>query len=472
MIRVAASPSAFFFKWMRPGSGSLADGDLRLVNHCLLYSVDSDNRTTGFTYFEPRSLDLGFFDRLAKRLESPDSVGARFHLIAPAYIEHRIDSKFQARFADRLTVGLSSFVSVSSRSGKLRVRDRARVVCVDDSPLLLKVLLKTFKTIGSFDVVEQISDPRKAVETISRVKPDLITMDIQMPGMTGVEVVRELVKNEVDAPIIMVSSVTLEDGGLVFEALNSGAFEYVQKPSHDEFAEFEKELMQKALAGLGGHSGFARKSLAAATEMPVRLSESFTFDENLIWLIGASTGGTQALTQILTRLPKHIPPTLIVQHIPPVFSKAFADSLNALCPFEVKEAEDGDVLCENRVFIAPGGKQMALRKAVGRYLIEINDDPPMNRFKPSVDYLFHSATQVSGARHVAGILTGMGRDGAEGLLALRKMNATTFAQDEKSSAVFGMPRAAIEIGASDNVLDVGKVSEFLIRESRSVRRAG
>lgn len=471
MIRVAASPSVYFFKWMKSGEGGLADGDLRLVNHCILFAVDAENAVTGFTYFEPRSLDHMFFDRLARRIESPDSVGLSFNLIIPSFISHRLGPEVAGKFADRLKVQISSYAQISSRSGKLRIRDRARVVCVDDSPLLLKVLLKSFRSMGSFDVVEQISDPRKAVEAILRLKPDLVTMDIQMPGMTGVDVVRRLKDASFGAPIIMVSSVTLEDGGLVFEALNAGAFEYVQKPSHDEFQDFENELLNKALAGLSGGFGRSSSRFVAPSVSPsaARSSESIVYDSNLVWLIGASTGGTQALTQILTRLPKHIPPTLIVQHIPPVFSKAFASSLNALCPFEVKEAENGDVLKDDCVYIAAGGKQMAIAKSLGQLNIEINDDPAMNRFKPSVDYLLFSAARLAGCKFVAGILTGMGRDGAEGLLALKKQAAVTFAQDEKSSAVFGMPRAAIEVGATVNVLDVSQISEFLVRESHSIK---
>lgn len=475
MIRVAASPSVYYFKWMQSGLGGLEDGDLQLVNHCVLSAVDSENKVTGFTFFEPRGLEISFFDRLTKRMESPGSAGLSFNLIVPSFIAHRLNPDVMKKFSGRLTVQQSSFANISSRNGKLRIRDRVRVVCVDDSPLLLKLLLKSFRSMGSFDVVEQISDPRKAVDTILRLKPDLVTMDIQMPGMTGVDVVRALRGTSFEAPIIMVSSVTLEDGGLVFEALNAGAFEYVQKPSHDEFQDFENELLKKALAGLSG--GFGRSLSrfvpnASPIGLETRSSESIVYDSNLVWLIGASTGGTQALTQILTRLPKHIPPTLIVQHIPPVFSKAFASSLNALCPFDVKEAEDGDVLKDDCVYIAAGGKQMAIAKSLGNLTIEINDDPAMNRFKPSVDYLFFSAARLASSKFVAGILTGMGRDGAEGLLALKKQAAVTFAQDEKSCAVFGMPRAAIEAGATQNVLDVGQISEFLVRESHSIKRAG
>lgn len=468
MQRLASSPSVYFLKWVNCVSERLADGEFTRTNHVLIYCTNSSNQITGFTFFEPRMLNADIAARLKNRLASA-SAGDRYTILVPKFMQSRMESLLgngaQAEFD--FNVEFTSFFSIISRAGQVRVKSKARVLCVDDSPILLKLLKKTFDEIGSFEVVGQISDPNSALEKVQQLRPDLITMDIQMPGKTGVEVVREIVPS-FDTPILMVSSMTLEEGGLVFEALNSGAFDYIQKPSHDEFERFRNEITEKALAAL---SPRPTRISAASLRVPERI-EKVEFPRDLIWLIGSSTGGTQALTQIMTRLPKHIPPVLIVQHIPPVFSKAFAESLNALCPFTVKEAEDGETVSEGHVYIAPGGKQMALRRNGVRYTIEINDDEPVNRFKPSVDYLLNSAASYDKIRAVAGILTGMGRDGAAGLLALKKLGARTFAQDEATSAVFGMPRAAIEAGAAQSVLSLEKIADHMVRESLLVKQAG
>lgn len=468
MERLNASPSAYFLKWINCSNERLTDGEFTRVNHVLIYCTSRSNQVLGFTFLEPRTLDATVLNRLKSRIGSAVD-GERFTILAPRYLESRLNSAVIAEFEGRVQVEFTSFFSILARAGQIRVRSQARVVCVDDSPLLLKLLKKTFDELGGFEVVSQISDSKTAVDRILQLKPDLVTMDIQMPGMTGVEVVKQLAPQS-DVPILMISSVTLEDGGFVFDALNSGAFDYIQKPSHDEFDRFRNEVSEKAIAAL---SPYGRRSKRTVGEtVSSRKIEKFNFSNDLIWLIGASTGGTQALTQILTRLPKHIPPVLIVQHIPPVFSKAFADSLNSLCPFTVKEAEDGDVLMESHVYIAPGGTQMALKKRGPQFYVNINDDSPVNRFKPSVDYLLHSAAALGRLNTVAGILTGMGRDGAAGLLELKKCGARTFAQDEKSSAVFGMPRAAIENGAAQAVLSLEKVADFLVRESLIEKQAG
>lgn len=211
-------------------------------------------------------------------------------------------------------------------------------------------------------------------------------------------------------------------------------------------------LVEVAL--LGGTTPLARHPLVGVPVTPARdLSQPI--------IIGASTGGTEAIKQVLTGLPERIPPIVIAQHIPPLFSKAFADRLNDICPFDVKEAEDGDEIRESRVLIAPGGRQMKIDKSGDRLRVVVNDDPPVNRHKPSVDYLFFSAATALGRNCIGIILTGMGSDGAQGLLAMKRAGALTLGQDEKTSVVYGMPKAAKEIGALQQVLPLEQMATQL-----------
>lgn len=461
MKRIEETPQDYRLKWITAAHDGLQEGVLKRVNEILVFETNAQNRVVGWTFFEPRSLTVDVFDRLRNRVERC-SESHRFTILMPRSFRERWSKEIESELSNRVEVRETSFFSVSFLGGVFRVRDRARVVCVDDSPLLLKLIKKCLESTSSFEVVACISNALEAETKILELKPDLVTMDIQMPGLTGVDLVRKLAP-KVESPIIMVSSMTMEDGTQVFDALNSGAFEYVQKPLHDDLQEFTKLLSDKSLAGLLARS----RPMARIRPVPSvrRVVDRAQFSAGMLWLIGASTGGTQALTQILTRLPNSIPPLLIVQHIPPVFSKAFAESLDALCPFRVKEAEHQELVERDCVYIAPGGLQMGLSRTNKGLLIEITDEDPVNRFKPSVDYLFTSASQVVRGPVIAGILTGMGKDGAQGLLRLKQLGGQTFAQDEASSAVFGMPRAAIEVGATQNVLSVDKVADFLIRTS-------
>ena len=250
----------------------------------------------------------------------------------------------------------------------------------------------------------------------------------------------------------------------VFEALNNGAFDYIQKPKLEDIQIFKEELMEKLLLAAEGRQ--VASKLQNQLVAKIKISQpSKSYPDNLIWCIGASTGGTQALTRIFTSLPDKIPPVLIVQHIPPVFSRAFANSLNQLCPFEVKEAEHGEAVLADHVYIAPGGIQMGVEKLNGKLYISLKDCDPVNRFKPSVDHLFMEASKLKGIRIIAAVLTGMGRDGAEGLLELKKMGASTLVQDEESCVVFGMPRIALEMGATDLVIPLDNIAHTLLEQT-------
>ncbi len=296
------------------------------------------------------------------------------------------------------------------------------------------------------------------------MKPDVITLDIHMPELSGVELLRAyLPKNPI--PTIMLSALTPSDGPEVLQALELGAVDYVQKPSSTELPLVGPMLREKIKA-----AATARVQSARGTPSGIRsFSGQIALDTEALVLMGASTGGTEALREVLARLPEQVPPILIVQHIPPVFSKAFAERLNGLCAFEVREAVDGDVLRPGLALVAPGGYQMKVTQAPdGALRVRVEDTAPVNRHKPSVDVLFESATRVTGVKKkLAVLLTGMGADGAKGLLALRNEGAHAIAQDEASSVVFGMPREAIKLGAAKEICsltEIPRVMQDLLRK--------
>lgn len=251
---------------------------------------------------------------------------------------------------------------------------------------------------------------------------------------------------------------------VVFRALELGAVDYIQKPSFSELKHVSPIICEK----------IKEASHAKVIRLAQTQNKSFAqsvIDTTIILAIGASTGGTEALKSVLCSLPERIPPTVIVQHIPPVFSKAFADRMDRLCPFEVKEAEEGDELKVSRALIAPGGKQMRVEAAGRGYRVRITDDEPVNRHEPSVDYLIHSVASVIGKKSIGVILTGMGNDGAKALLAMRQNGSRTTGQDEATSVVYGMPRVAFEIGAVETVAPLSDTPNLIINHLTGQRAA-
>lgn len=460
---------SLFLKWIDFTNPTLGDFDYNLIDRGVLVAFDQNNKCEGFTVLETRAFDESFVSRLEARSLRPEFKNSYFKFFIPKFQQHRVEKFFSAVNLKIETI-FTSYVNLKKVNGNLKIRSKLRVVNVDDSPVILKLLSHIFSEFDSAEIIEQISDSRNAAQKIKNLMPDVVTMDIQMPEKTGVDVVRELLKMA-DIPVIMVSSLSPDDGPLVFDALNSGAFDYIQKPKQETKEEFSKDLSSKLLAavdGVGMHSNIKR--VLENSSLSKKNIAAPTYPSNLVWCLGASTGGTQALTQVFTVMPSKIPPTLIVQHIPPVFSKSFAESLNNLVPFTVKEAEDGEVLKPNHVYIAAGGKQMKVKGVAGNIKIYITDDPPVNRFKPSVDFMFNSVSEVPHLQIVAGILTGMGGDGAEGLLKLRKQGAFTFAQDEQTSAVYGMPRVAAEKGAAIKISPLDQVAQLMLSQSGDVKQ--
>lgn len=461
--------SDILMKWVEP-KHPLANGmDLKLIDHCMLLAKDVKGTITGLTCFAPRDLNEGFFDKLVKRQTA--ETNSSFEIYLTPYLQHRFEKLNKEKGIRFARTSFTRFFHIRCEGRIFSVRDQLHVVNVDDSPVLLKFLKHTLSDCPYVKIVSQISNSQEAVAGIIRHKPDVVTLDIQMPNKNGVEVLQELLEQKY-FPVIMVSAVGLEEGSQVFEALNAGAFDYVQKPKLDEKEAFQEQLLDRVMAAAANKvsSRITRTPTASKKVLPAIKNLNLN-QPKLLWCLGASTGGTQALTKVFTSLPDQIPPTLIVQHIPPVFSKSFADSLNQLCPFKVTEAVDGEVIENNHVYIAPGGMQMGIREINGQLRIAIRDDEPVNRFKPSVDYMFKEVAQLKNYQIVAGILTGMGRDGAEGLLTLKNIGARTIGQDEETSAVYGMPRAAFEIGAVDKVVPVDQFAQVLMTFSQKEQRA-
>ncbi len=346
---------------------------------------------------------------------------------------------------------------------------KIRVAIVDDSKTIQDLLTKVLHQDPEFEVVATYSNPLDALKGIEQVNPDVITLDIHMPEMNGVVLLSKILAKKF-IPAVMITSLSLEDGPEVLKALELGAVEYIQKPSL-------KELQQASI--------FIREKIKIASQVKKSAKSNFALTSPLLtnqsfsdeWInsgliaIGSSTGGTEALKELLTRLPKEVPPILIVQHIPAVFSAALAKRLNDLCPFEVKEASDNDEVKSNRVLIAPGGKHMTIRKRGKQFFVQLSDEPVNMRHKPSVDVLFQSIAKYDFSNLSGVILTGMGNDGAKGLLELKHKGAKTFCQDEQSSVVYGMPREAKKIGAVDLELPLIEIPHSLMKCSQKKRAA-
>lgn len=329
---------------------------------------------------------------------------------------------------------------------------KIKILIVEDSKTMRTVLKKIFSQDRDLEIVGAVESAEEVTPVLKKLKPDVMTLDINLPGKNGVDLLKELGSINM-VPTVLITSLNINDSNRVFEALEAGAIDYIQKPALDQLEKQSQIIIDKvkaaATANLNSHKNHSSTIIGGrmAQEIPI--------------FIGSSTGGTVALQKIFERLPVDIPPIVVVQHIPAIFSKSFADRLNNFLPFRVKEAEDGDRLLSNQILIAPGGRQMKLIKNKKEYFLTITNDEPVNRFKPSVDYLFHSVAEVYKEPMIGLILTGMGRDGAKGLLAMQAAGAETVAQDKRSCVVFGMPRAAIDLGAVNNIVNLSDIPQKL-----------
>jgi len=349
-----------------------------------------------------------------------------------------------------------------------------RVLIVDDSALVRKLVSDALKADPEIEVVGTAVDPFVARDKIQQLNPDVITLDLEMPRMDGLTFLK-IVMAQRPLPVIIMSSLTPRGSDCALEALRLGAFDVLAKPSGSySFGDLGPQLIARIKATAGarigaravrppGHSAPPMEGPRLARGPRAPAPRTRTSSRDLI-LLGASTGGTEALREVLTRLPATLPPIAIVQHIPPVFSKAFADRLNALCAIEVREAVDNEPLRPGLALVAPGNFHLLVQWHHDHYRARVTGGPPVWHQRPAVDLLFKSAAETGGAGHLlGGLLTGMGRDGAEGLLRLRDRGATTFAQDEATSVVYGMPRAAWENGAAQRQLRLDQIAGNIVQ---------
>jgi two-component system, chemotaxis family, protein-glutamate methylesterase/glutaminase len=336
-----------------------------------------------------------------------------------------------------------------------------RVLIVDDSSVVRKALTRDLSRYSDIEVVGSAIDPYDARDKIIALRPDILTLDIEMPRMDGLSFLRRLMKFH-PMPVVVVSSVAKEHSKVALRALELGAMEVVSKPgSSTSTPDVDRQLI-RAIRSAAGVRVKAQVTPTAVTTPSTAKSFNFGSSRNIL-AIGASTGGTRALADIMSSLPANTPGTLLVQHMPKNFTEGLAKSLDRVSAMEVREARDGDQLRPGLALLAPGDFHMLLVKEAGQYKVRIRSGPQVHFQRPAVDPTFQSVAKAAGAKAVGVVLTGMGKDGAVGLLAMKQQGAFTLAQDEKSSVVFGMPRAAIELGGAVKVESLGKMTEAILK---------
>ncbi|OSM94545.1 MULTISPECIES: protein-glutamate methylesterase/protein-glutamine glutaminase [Lonsdalea] len=339
---------------------------------------------------------------------------------------------------------------------------KIKVLCVDDSALMRQIMTEIINSHPDMEVVATAPDPLVARDLIKKFNPQVLTLDVEMPRMDGLDFLEKLMRLR-PMPVVMVSSLTGKGSEITLRALELGAIDFVTKPQlgiREGMLAYSELIADKirtaAKARLPQHS----QSAAAPVKV---LSTPLLSSEKLI-AIGASTGGTEAIRHVLQPLPPTSPAVIITQHMPPGFTKSFAERLNKLCQITVKEAEDGERVLPGHAYIAPGARHMELSRSGANYQVKLHDEAPVNRHRPSVDVLFRSVAKFAGRNAVGVILTGMGNDGAMGILEMHQAGAYTMAQNEASCVVFGMPREAIALGGVDEVVDLHQVSQRMLAQ--------
>jgi two-component system chemotaxis response regulator CheB len=341
--------------------------------------------------------------------------------------------------------------------------NKIRVLIADDSALVRRILKDGLSKTSEIEVVGTAPDPIAARDKIVMLKPDVLLLDIEMPRMDGLTFLGKLMKYY-PMPVIIVSSFGRKGGETALEAIELGALEVIEKPGGLSSVEDLIEQLSEKIKAVSKVKVFPMKESKMKQPKPVFSvsNRAATGVSNKIIAIGASTGGTEAIKSVLKELPAGMPPILIVQHMPQNFTRSFAQRLDDICRLKVKEAEDEEPAEPGKVQIAPGNKHMVLRKRGALYHVDLQDGPLVFHQRPSVEVLFQSVARSAGNNAIGVILTGMGRDGANGLLEMRNEGAYTIAQDEKSCVVFGMPREAIQLGAAAKVAPLGQIPQILV----------
>ncbi|MBL8995076.1 MAG: chemotaxis response regulator protein-glutamate methylesterase [Spirochaetia bacterium] len=350
---------------------------------------------------------------------------------------------------------------------------KTRVLVVDDSAVVRQTLGEIIASDPELELMGSASDPFAAAEKILEEKPDVITLDIEMPKMDGLTFLKKIMTQH-PIPVVICSSLAQSGSLSAIKALEFGAVELIAKPRLGT-----KEFLEESRSGIVDAIKAASRVKSGKLRSQPEVQPKYTADVILakarthamaettdkVIAVGASTGGTEALRVFLETLPGDAPGIVIVQHMPEHFTRSFAERLNQLCRVEVKEAENGDTLFPGRVLLAPGNKHMLLKRSGARYHVEIKDGPLVNRHRPSVDVLFRSVARYAGANAIGVILTGMGDDGARGMKEMSETGSFNIAQDEESSVVFGMPKEAIKLGGVDEVLSLSKIAPFALAKA-------
>jgi two-component system, chemotaxis family, protein-glutamate methylesterase/glutaminase len=348
---------------------------------------------------------------------------------------------------------------------------KIKVLIVDDSAIVRKIFSEELSREPDIEVVGTAPDPFVARDKIVQRKPDVITLDIEMPRMDGLTFLKKLM-HYYPLPVIVVSSLTPKGSMMALEAMEQGAVDVLSKPgSSYSVGDMSVQLKEKIRAA----ARVNRTRLRVSPPAPLRsvvgtVSMALSETTQKVIAIGASTGGTEALKEVLMNLPAHIPGIVIVQHMPAQFTKAFAERLNSLCQIEVREAKDMDSLLSGQALIAPGNFHMVLRRSGARYYVTVKDGPLVYHQRPAVDILFHSVAQYAGANAIGILLTGMGADGAQGMLKMKEAGARTIAQDEESCVVFGMPKEAIKLGAIDRVAPLERIPLEIVQMINTIQK--
>jgi len=356
-----------------------------------------------------------------------------------------------------------------------------KVMIIDDSAVVRETLSAIINSDSEFEVIATASDPLIALKKLETLTPDVITLDIEMPRMDGISFLKQIMSIK-PIPIVICSSMAGEGSSNAMRAMEYGAVDIIQKPKMGtkQFIQDSKINILEVLRGAFYASHKLKKvslsSHAFERDIAPKLTADVILDKapatqfiettEKVCVIGASTGGTEALREYLEMLPADAPGTVIVQHMPEHFTRSFAERLNSLCKCEVKEAEDNDAVIRGRVLIVPGNKHTLLKRSGSRYYVEVKDGPLVSRHRPSVDVLFRSASRYAGRNAVGVIMTGMGDDGAKGMLEMHQAGSYTIAQDEKTCIVFGMPAEAIKNGSVDTVLPLQKIAGEVLKHTR------
>ncbi|WP_374341051.1 chemotaxis response regulator protein-glutamate methylesterase [Methyloversatilis sp.] len=352
---------------------------------------------------------------------------------------------------------------------------KIRVLVVDDSAVMRAVLTEIINQAPDMEVVGAAPDAALARQRVKELSPDVLTLDVEMPQMNGLEFLDKVMRLR-PMPVIMISSQTAQGSETTLQALELGAVDYVAKPRGSPVglpASYAQEIHEKIRAAHGARLKATRTPSArpaASMQTLQTCAPAGTAWGDRIVCIGASTGGTEAIKEVLCRLPANMPGIAIVQHMPEMFTSSFARRLDSLAPLRVKEAEQGERILPGHAYVAPGHSHLEIRRAGNGYVCELLQTPPYNRHRPAVDVLFNSAAQHARGSAVAALLTGMGKDGAQGMLAMRKAGAWTVGQDQESCVVYGMPREAAQIGACCEVAPVAQIAERIVAALQGGRK--